>query len=81
MVSKIINQNAYNLDLPKIMQNHKVFDVSQLDRYTPPVVGQLPSEPQPTIVDKPGDEELEVSRIINSKWRYRKLHDLVQWAG
>jgi hypothetical protein len=79
-VSKIINQNAYKLDLPQTMRNHNVFHVSQLDRYTPPVVGQPPSEPLPTIVDKSGEEEWEVDRILDSKWRYRKLHYLVQWA-
>jgi hypothetical protein len=80
-VSKIINQNAYKLDLPKTMRNHNVFHVSQRDRYTPPVVGQPPSEPRLTIVDEPGDEEWEVDRIFDSKQRYRKLHYLVQWAG
>jgi hypothetical protein len=80
-VSKIINQKSYKLDLPKTMRNHNVFHVSQLDRYTPPVVGQPPSEPQPTIVDEPRDEEWEVDRILDSKRRYRKLHYLVQWAG
>jgi len=30
-VSKIINQNAYKLNLPKTMRNHNVFHVSHLD--------------------------------------------------
>jgi len=46
----------------------------------PPVVGQPPSESQPTIVDEPGEEEWEVDRILDSKRRYWKLHYLVQWA-
>ena len=80
-VSKNIHQNAYKLDLPKTMPNHNVFHVSQLDRYTPPDVGGSPSEPQPTIVDQPGDEEPEVDQILDTKRRYRKLHNLVQCAG
>ena len=78
-VSKIINKNAYKLDLPKTMRNHNVFHVSQLDHYTPPVVGQPSSEPHPVIVDD--SEEWEVERILDSKQRHRKLHYLVQWAG
>jgi len=80
-VRKIINQNAYKLDLPKTMQNHTVFHVSQLDRYTQPVGGQPPLQPLTTIVDELGEEEWEVDHILDSKRRYRKLHDLVHWAG
>jgi len=78
-VSKIINKNAYKLDLPKAMQNQNVFHVSQLNHYTPPVVGQPPWEPHPVIVDD--SEEWEVKRILDSMQCYRKLHSLVQWAG
>jgi len=78
-VSKIINRNAYKLDLPKTMRNHNVFYVSQLDHYTPPVVGQPSPERHPVIVDD--SEEWEVERILDSKQRYRKLHYLIQWAG
>ena len=78
-VSKTNNKNACKLDLPKTMRNHNVFHVSLLDRYTPPTIGQPPSEPHPVIVDD--SEEWEVDRILDSKRRYRKLHYLVQWAG
>jgi hypothetical protein len=61
------------------MRNHNVFLVSQLDHYTPPVVGQQSSEPHPVIVDN--SEEWAVERIVDSKQRYRKIHYLVQWAG
>jgi hypothetical protein len=63
------------------MRNHNVFHVSLLDRYAPPVTGQPPSEPQPTIVEDAGEQEWEVERILDAKLRYRKLHYLVQWAG
>jgi hypothetical protein len=50
-VSKVINKNAYNLDLPTTLRNHNVFHVSQLDRYTPAVPGQPLREPRPMIFD------------------------------
>jgi len=77
--SKIINKNAYKLDLPKTMRNHNVFDVLQIDHYTPLVVGQPSSEPHQVIVDN--SEEWEVEPILDSNQRYRKLHYLVEWAG
>jgi len=80
-VCKIVNQNAYKLDLPKTMRNHNVFHVSQRDWYTPQVVGQPSSELLRTIVNQSGEEAWEVDRILDSKRRYRKLHYLVQWAG
>ena len=79
MVSKVINKNAYKLDLPYTIRKHNVFHVSLLDRYTPPTAGQPPSEPRPTVVDD--SDEWEVDRILDSKRCYRKLHYLVQWAG
>ena len=61
------------------MRIHNVFHVSLLDRYTPPVAGQHPPEPQPTIVDD--HDEYEDERILDSKRRYRKLYYHVQWAA
>jgi hypothetical protein len=78
-VSKIINKNGYQLDLPKTMWNHNVFHVSQLHHYTPPVVGQPFWEPHPVIVDD--SEEWEVKRILDSKQRSRTLYYRIQWAG
>jgi hypothetical protein len=79
MVSKVINKNAYKLDLPYTIWKHNVFHVSLLDRYTHPTAGQPPSEAQPMVVDD--SDEWQVDRILDSKWRYRKLNYLVQWAG
>jgi hypothetical protein len=78
-ISMIINQNSYKLDLPKTMRNHNVFQVSQLDHYTPPVIGQPSSEPHPVIVDDLG--EWAVQWILDTKLHYRRLHYLIQRAG
>jgi hypothetical protein len=79
-VTAIINKNAYRLDLPTSMKIHNVFNVALLDKYTEPVPGQPTPEPQPVIVT-PGEEEWEVERVLDSRYRYRKLQYLVQWAG
>jgi hypothetical protein len=61
------------------MQIHDAFHVSLLDRYIKAVDGQTPGEPLPTIVE--GTEEYEIDRVLDSRYRYRKLQYLVQWAG
>jgi hypothetical protein len=64
-VSKVINKNAYKLNLPYMIRKHNIFHVSLLDRYTPPTVGQPPSDPQPKVVDD--SDKWDVDRILNSK--------------
>jgi len=78
-VSKIINKNAYKLDLWSPMRNHSILHVSLLDRYTPPVRGQLSSAAHPMIVEE--IEEWEVDRILDSRRHYWNLQYLIQWAG
>jgi len=80
-MTRIINKNAYEFDLPNTMRNHNAFHVSLLDRYAPPVAGQWPSEAQPTIVHHAAEREWEVKCIIDAELGYRKLHYLVQWVG
>ena len=74
-----INANAYRLQLPPEMPIHDAFHVSLLDRYVEPGAGQTPAEPLPVIVE--GSEEYNVDRVLESRYRYRKLQYLVQWVG
>jgi hypothetical protein len=78
-VSKFIYKNAYKLVLPSTMRNHNVVHPSVLDRYTLLGRGQPPSAPHPMIMAE--TVECEVDRILDSRWRYQKLHYIVQWAG
>jgi hypothetical protein len=61
------------------MRNHNILHVSLFDRFPPPVRGKPSSEQHRMIVEEA--EEWEMDRILNSRWRYRMLHYLVQWAG
>jgi len=64
-VSKINNKNPYKQELPRTRRNHNVVQVSQLNHYTLPVVGQPSSEQHPVIV---ADwEGWEVEQILDSK--------------
>jgi len=78
-MSKIINKNAYKPDLPKPMRNHNVINESQLDHYTPLVVGQPSLESHPVIGDD--SEECKVELILDTTQPYQMLHYLIQWAG
>jgi hypothetical protein len=81
-INKVINRNAYCLQLANSMKVHNVFHVSRIDCYAERVPGQQPSEPQPAIsAEDPDKEKWEVERILDSRMRYRKLSYLVQWAG
>jgi hypothetical protein len=53
--TKVINRNAYCLELPNSMKVHNVVHHSLLDRYAEPVLAQQPSEPQPAIPAEDAD--------------------------
>ena len=76
-VGKVINKNAYKVDLPYVILKHNVLLVSMLAHYTAPTGSQPPSEPQLTVVDD--SDEWEVTPILDIKRRYWKMHYLVQW--
>ena len=80
IVSKQINEVAYRLDLPTSMKIHPVFHVSLLEPYKESTIpGRLQTPPPPIEID--GEEEFEVSEILNSRINRRKLEYLVHWQG
>lgn len=77
-VTKVINRNAYRLELPYLMNDHNIFHVSLLDRYAGPVHCQQPSDPPLAITaENPEDKEWEVERALNSRKRFQRLWYLV----
>ncbi|QRW15575.1 Retrotransposable element Tf2 protein [Rhizoctonia solani] len=84
LVIEKIGSHAYKLQLPHTMRVHPVFHINLLTKFHPDPHGQDPPQPAP-ITTEEGEEEYEVERIIDSKWKgrgkSRKLWYLVKWKG
>jgi len=62
------------------MKIHPVFHVSLLEPYREStILGRLPAPPPPIKIN--GEEEFEVSKIIDSRINRRRLKYLVHWQG
>jgi len=80
VVKRVVNDNAYELDLPPQMQIHPVFNVSRLKEYKEDA--RRPAEhqrPLPSIVD--GVEEFEVEQILAVHGSSSRRRWLVKWLG
>ncbi|QRW18204.1 Transposon Tf2-12 polyprotein [Rhizoctonia solani] len=84
LVIEKIGSHAYKLQLPHTMRIHPVFHINLLTKFHPDPHGRDPPQPAP-IITKEGEEEYEVERILDSKWKGRgkskKLWYLVKWKG
>jgi hypothetical protein len=79
-IIKQINDVAFRLELPPSMKIHPVFHVSLLELYKESSIpGRFHVPPPP--VELNGQEEFEVSEILDSRIIQRKLEYLVQWHG
>ena len=84
---KVIAQpgpQSYTLKLPDSLRSvHPVFHISMLEPATPNAIpGRTQPPPPPIEID--GEEEYEISEILDSKvdrWRKCKLQYLVRWLG
>ena len=75
-----VGTSAFRLDLPPSMQVHDVFHVSLLELHVPnPFPGRAVAPPLAIHVDN--IPEFEVQSVLDSKFRYRKLHYFVDWVG
>lgn len=79
-VKEKISSHAYRLDLPHSMKIHPVFHISLLTPHTVDTIpGRTQIPPPPIVVDD--EDEWEVEKVLNSRFRYRKLQYLVKWKG
>jgi len=78
-VKGIISSNAIELELPKSIKIHPVFNVSRVRLYKPQVEGQKKIPPKLVIIKR--EEEFEVEKILNKRMIRGKKKFLVRWKG
>ena len=78
-ISRCIGTQAYQLDLPKSLENiHDVFHVSLLEPYHT-IEGRAPAPPP--LIEVDGEYQAEIEEILDSRVHYGKLQYLVKWLG
>jgi hypothetical protein len=85
-VTRVINSNAYELELPPQLKIHPVQNISKLRHYirSPDRFAARPqplSRPPPEAADATGDGEYVVERILAERKVGRGKQYLVKWAG
>jgi len=85
-IKRVVNDNAYELDLPSAMRIHPVLNVSRLKLYHDGATS-FPSRPLPNPRPPPevtlanGDEHYEVECILASRGKGNRTQYLVKWVG
>ena len=85
-VTRVINDNAYELELPPQLRIHPVQNISKLRRYrhSPAAFDGRPvplDRPPPECVDPAGDAEFHVERILAQRRVGRQVQYLIKWKG
>ncbi|MBW0560162.1 hypothetical protein O181_099877 [Austropuccinia psidii MF-1] len=80
-ILKKVSTHAYQLKLPSQWKYiHPVFHISLLEPVKTSTIPNPHQEPPPPIIIEE-EEEWEVSQILDSKLKRRKLWYLVEWKG
>ena len=80
-ITKLVRTNAVELRLPRSMHIHPVVNVSRVKPYRERLSGQPVTAPGPSNVTEDRKEEYEVERIIDSRYKGKRLEYLVHWKG
>jgi hypothetical protein len=77
-----INSRAFELDLPKTSRLHRVFHVSQLEKYTKnPIPSRSHPPPPPVLITADDQAYYEVDRILDSRFYRSQLQYFIHWQG
>jgi hypothetical protein len=88
-IKSIINDNAYELELPSHMRIHPTVNISHLRAYRDGKA-TFPSRPSAPGLDRPapaavdpvsGEEEYDVERVLSQRGRGKNAKYLVLWKG
>ena len=85
-IIRVINPNAYELELPEQLRIHPVVNISKLRRYlrSPERFDTRPqplSRPPPEASDAAGDGQYVVERILAERRNGRARQYLIKWLG
>jgi hypothetical protein len=85
-VRRVVNANAYELDLPPALQIHPVLNVSRLKAYRDgreqfPARAAPDSRPPPEAIREDGAEVWEVEAVLSRREIRSRVYYLVKWRG
>lgn len=86
LVKRVINDNAYELQLPATLRIHPTINISQLKAYHDgsdafPFRPQPHSRPEPVSNEDNGAPSYDVERILDKRSSRRRTQYLVLWKG
>jgi hypothetical protein len=86
-IKRVVNNNAYELDLPPQLRIHPVLNISRLKLYHEGASSRSRAQPRgeerppPEVTQEDGAEIYEVEEILAKRGRGARLRYLVKWRG
>jgi len=86
VIKRVVNDNAYELDLPPQLQIHPVLNISRLKSYKDgqrsfPFRPSSANRPPPAAIQKDGAALFEVKSIMSQRGTGNRTEYLVEWLG